>query len=396
MAEELHSESRAGDEAGRQYEREEKLRMFRELVDNITEYMHSRPPIKTVETSYREFLINLSQEVADPVVMLRQRGTQAPLFTEGNLSLVVGAAKSRKTTLMVALCATLLGGPQLGMEAVRQDYKVVYMDTEQGRNYAHMTARKIHRLMGWPLTENNPRLLYFDLREATVERRLQVLEEVLLCEQPNFLFLDGLVDICGDFNDNRHCGKLVNHLMKLASENNCHICAALHFNKDKATERGHLGAMYKQKCETTIDVVKLQGYSEARPSADGCRGVEFTAFTFATEGNHGLPVEFTPEGKPDAKKLSAEERQKAVLRQILTQATNPSLKLAPLKDEFMELYRDDSGKKVCSEYAERIIYKKKKEGFLSQLADKSYTLAEYVPATTQTEINTEEEDECPF
>ncbi len=396
MAEELHSESKAGDEAGRQYEREEKLRMFRELVDNITEYMHSRPPIKTVETSYREFLINLSQEVADPVVMLRQRGTQAPLFTEGNLSLVVGAAKSRKTTLMVALCATLLGGPQLGLEAVRQDYKVVYMDTEQGRNYAHMTARKIHRLMGWPLTENNPRLLYFDLREATVERRLQVLEEVLLCEQPNFLFLDGLVDICGDFNDNRHCGKLVNHLMKLASENNCHICAALHFNKDKATERGHLGAMYKQKCETTIDVVKLQGYSEARPSADGCRGVEFTAFTFATEGNHGLPVEFTPEGKTEAKDLSALERQKAVVRQIFAEATNPSLRPHVLKQMIVERYPKTGGGTIELRSTEKMLKDLKKAGFLTQLDNYDYILTKDVPAAKQTTINDNAEDECPF
>ncbi len=185
-------------------------------------------------------------------------------------------------------------------------------------------------------------------------------------------------------------------LMRLANENKCHICAALHFNKDKATERGHLGAMYKQKCETTIDVVKQEGYSEARPSQDGCRGAEFTAFTFATEGNHGLPVEFTPAGKPGDKDMSALDRQKIVVGQIFLEATNPSLRYSELARKIEDFYTDKDGKKVSYDGAANIVGKLKKAGFLKQLGDKSYILAENAPADTQTTINEEEEDELPF
>ncbi|MCD8301468.1 MAG: hypothetical protein LUC44_00450 [Prevotellaceae bacterium] len=36
------------------------------------------------------------------------------------------------------------------------------------------------------------------------------------------------------------------------------------------------------------------------------------------------------------------------------------------------------------------------ENFITQMGDGSYMLSKYVPAATQTTINTEEEDECPF
>ncbi len=376
---------------------EERTAKFKELCDNLIEYMKSRPPLKTGPGTCKEYLIDLSREVPNPVAMLKQERTDVAVFTEGNLSLIVGAAKSRKTTLMVALAAALLGKPQLGLKAVRDDFKVVYLDTEQGPNFAYMTARKVHQLMGWSDKENNPRFLYYEVCEAELERRLRTVEEVMLTDSPNFLFLDGIVDICKDFNNNEGCGNLVGKLMRLARENNCHICAALHFNKDGMTERGHLGAMYKQKCETTINVEIFDGYSKALPAENGCRGLPFEPFCFTMEGNNGLPVAYEVAGAPPkttsqkSGKKSAGDKMRDCVEAILRNAQGNRLRHGELVAEILQSYKKANGAPVSRKYAEDTVTRLKSDGFIAKLNNGDYMLEVHVKKNNlQTEIVTEE------
>lgn len=376
---------------------EERTAKFKELCDNLSEYMKSRPLPKAGTGTCKEFLIDLSREVPNPVAMLRQESTDVALFTEGNLSLIVGAAKSRKTTLMVALAAALLGKPQLGLKAVRDDFKVAYLDTEQGPNFAYMTARKVHQLMGWSDKENNPRFLYYEMCEADLARRLKTVEEVISEDKPNFLFLDGIVDICKDFNNNEGCGELVSNLMKLARGNNCHICAALHFNKDGMTERGHLGAMYKQKCETTISVEIFDGYSEARPADNGCRGLPFKPFCFTMEGNNGLPVAYEVAAAPTkttsqkSGKKSAGDKMRDCVEAILRNAQDNRLRHGALVTEILQSYKKANGAPVGRKYAEDTVTRLRRDGFVAKLNNGDYMLEVHVKRyNLQTEIATDE------
>ncbi|MCD8301862.1 MAG: AAA family ATPase, partial [Prevotellaceae bacterium] len=228
----------------------------------------------------RESALSLAEEYERPEGILVQESSDAPLMTREGLSLVLGPPKCRKTSLCVGIVTALLGHPLLGLYSPDEEKaarRVVLMfDTEQGRGYAQMTYRKVHKLMGWDTHRNNSRLVYIDLRPFTREQRVEMVRTAIEAYRPQVVFIDGIVDLCGDYNDQKECSTLMNLLLELAGSHGMHICSCLHTNKDGRTERGTLGAMYKQKAETTFYVKGYQEYSEVKPADGGCRQKPFT------------------------------------------------------------------------------------------------------------------------
>ncbi len=232
-------------------------------------------------------IIDVSVKEPEMRVLLQQTESGVSLLTEKTLSLVLGPPKSRKTMFLTAMCASLLGCKDLGMTALDPEgkFSAVYIDTEQSRGRAILTCRRIHRLAGWDEHEANPRLTYLSLRSNSQEECLAGVAWACRSFNPTVIFLDGLVDTCKDFNDIRESSNLVRHLMALGELYNTHICAALHVNKDKVTERGHLGAIYKQKADTTFFLKPSETMVEVSPDLQGCRDLPFLPmrFTFDEE-----------------------------------------------------------------------------------------------------------------
>ncbi len=341
-----------------------------------------------------EHLVDLTKRVPDPVALLYQEGTKRPVFTEGSLSLILGASKSRKTTLAVGLCAALLGKPMFGMLAARKDYKIAFVDTEQGLAFSHKTTRKIHKLMGWDTeTNKHDRLRYYDLREFDKEKRREFVLEVALQDKPDVLFIDGLVDLCDDFNDNKESSGLIDEYLKLSAENKMHICACLHVNKDGQTARGHLGAMYMQKCETTIKVIYHDYYSEVLPAVEGCRNLPFEKFAFQMVGFDGLPELFdashvaTTDGKPS----TAGERAKSIVEKVFA------------SNDFKLIQHNELSRRIVAEsgnFGTKPIGRRTAENYIRDLANSGYLIKDRVGGyslgrfneDTQTEIEYPEED----
>ncbi|MCD8266502.1 MAG: AAA family ATPase [Prevotellaceae bacterium] len=250
----------------------------------------------------RELEVSPCDDIADPLPILYQESGGAPVLTPGGLSLVLGPPKSRKTTLCLGLMAALLGRPTIGFAAASGSYKVVYVDTEQGQSYLVRTARRVYRLMGWDFGRPDKRVRFFDLRDpgqgrtgeaarlSVKAQRLAAVRQIAREQQPDALFIDGVADLCDDFNDNKACSPLIDELMRMAAEGRMHICACLHTNKDKTTERGHLGVMYKQKCETTFLLEAKGGRTRVAPAPDGCKQRPFETFWIETAEPYALPA----------------------------------------------------------------------------------------------------------
>ena len=79
--------------------------------------------------------------------------------------------------------------------------------------------------------------------------------------KPDAVFIDGVRDIIGDFNDNKESAELVQSLMSMASQKGICIWLALHMNPrpgndDESKMRGHLGTELGNKVTDTLVSIK--------------------------------------------------------------------------------------------------------------------------------------------
>lgn len=209
--------------------------------------------------------VDLSEKVPTPEPLLIQDSSGAILFTKGNISSIAGSEKSRKTFLETAIGAALLGDEQLTLSGVLENPKVVIIDTEQDTSDTHVITRRVHRMLGWDCGHSNKQLAVYNLRELDVEQRNIAVEKIIENETPDVCFIDGIVDLCEDFNDLKISGKVIGRMAAIASRTRTHICMCIHFNKGTNELRGHIGAFIKQKAELVIGVENKEGYSEVFP-----------------------------------------------------------------------------------------------------------------------------------
>lgn len=203
----------------------------------------------------------------------------------GNISAVVGAAKSKKTFL----CTALVGG----LLAEKGDFgitprlaKVLWVDTEQSLLHVRKVTERIHRLAGWNESRNCGMLRTLTLREVEPKRRAELLYMAIELYQPHLVVVDGISDLMYNTNDIEESDRIVGQLMALSTEHNCHIICVLHTNPNSDKARGHVGSALQRKAETVIFVHKVGDCSVVEPQF--CRNEEFEPFAFLID-EEGLP-----------------------------------------------------------------------------------------------------------
>ncbi|WP_337757789.1 AAA family ATPase, partial [Alistipes sp.] len=161
-------------------------------------------------------VIDLSEQLPDPQPIVRIWGNL--IASRGNVSTVVGLAKSRKTFLTAAVASGFLSSSDfLGFDTPATG-KVVYIDTEQARAHVHKVARRILRSIGLPTDHNHDKLVVAALRELTPDQRREATGEILRRYKPDLLILDGVADLCNDPNDLHESEALTYELMRWSSE----------------------------------------------------------------------------------------------------------------------------------------------------------------------------------
>ena len=231
------------------------------------------------------YLVDLTKPAPTVKPIIEHNGMM--IATLGNLSAVVGAAKSKKTFL----CTALVGG----LLSERGDFgitprlaKVLWVDTEQSNLHARKVIERIHRLAGWSEQSNNGMLHSLTLREVEPKLRADLLYMAIELYKPALVVIDGISDLMYNTNDIEESERIVGQLMALSSDYNCHILCVLHTNPNSDKARGHIGSTLQRKAETVIFVHKVGECSVVEPQF--CRNEEFEPFAFIID-EEGLPVE---------------------------------------------------------------------------------------------------------
>jgi len=199
------------------------------------------------------------------------KGVHHPLRfgTAGNISMIKGEEKARKSFLKSLILGCSFGGRSnvytnsidiIGHEL--QDKYVIDIDTEQDDFDSWQSAIRIPNMVG----EIPSNYLPLKLRERSPSERLQYIEWLFMeSEYRNKLgvvSIDGYVDLINDFNSLTESSNLTQKLMKWSSISKSHITGVLHLNPGSDKARGHLGTILQNKCETVVIIADKGTYKE--------------------------------------------------------------------------------------------------------------------------------------
>ncbi|MEI7897706.1 MAG: AAA family ATPase [bacterium] len=238
----------------------------------------------------------LSSVKVDPLVVVEKPPVivsmnDAPICTLGNITLLIGKAKSRKTFLLTSVAAAVLIG-HCNIDGLICDFPeeldVLYFDNEQGKYHLSKTVNRICIQAGHPCPTN---FHAYGLRPFTPAERVGAIEfTVQKLHRPALIIIDGLRDLLTrGINDEAEATVIMSKFLKWTYEKNCHILLVLHQNKNDQNARGHIGTEAVNKAETVLSVQKDNKNKEVTiVTPEFCRDVEFEPFAFIIDSK-GLP-----------------------------------------------------------------------------------------------------------
>ena len=216
------------------------------------------------------------------------------IATFGNFSASTGQAKSKKTfNISAMVAAAVTNTTVLNYRACLPEgkRKILYFDTEQSKYHCHNVLERIYKLSGLSVKKDDPRLLFWGLREYTPKLRIALIDYALRKHQEvGLVIIDGLRDLMYDINNGKEATDVMTVLMAWTSVYDLHIHTVLHLNKNDNNPRGHIGTELENKAETVLIISKnLQNnsISEVRPMH--MKDKEFSTFAFHIDDNK-LPV----------------------------------------------------------------------------------------------------------
>lgn len=235
---------------------------------------------------HEECRIDLSQVYERPPLAVSigsdQQGYPIPFATYGNISLIKGEEKARKSFLKSLILACAIGGNSIDYaEEIKghnlEDKYILDLDGEQDEYYAWLNGIRIPKMVG-ALPDNFHTI---KLREKSTKERNQYLDWLFMESQfknkIGLVSIDGYVDFVNNFNDLEECDRFTQRLMKYSSVTKCHITGILHLNPGTTKARGHLGTILQQKCESVINIQDGGSYSIVE--CQRARGKKFRDFT---------------------------------------------------------------------------------------------------------------------
>ena len=234
----------------------------------------------------RQYLLDARENYPEPYYMLEYNGV--PFSTIGGIQALSGQKKNGKTFVLAQLMAAILSDgnersrshlhglrvPRRTVEWMGHQPSVLYVDTEMEKLNSAKVLRRVHWLCNWDMDVPNERfhVLWLrgvtDVKDETGEvkerawsKRYRLIKAAIDILHPDAVFIDGIRDIIGDFNDNASSAALVGDLMALAEQKQICIWNTLHMNPrpgndDESKMRGHLGTELGNKITDTLVSIK--------------------------------------------------------------------------------------------------------------------------------------------
>ena len=219
-------------------------------------------------------LLDFAEPYRPPRYTMQRNGV--PFADVGELHIISGKPGHGKTGLMSQLMSTVLCG-QFGntqrcdvIHCIRDKHtgeieekvvptRVLYIDTEQGKDDTIAIKNRVCSLAGIDYTKPSDQFYILRLRdtEEAADRWKKILKAIWQVE-PTDIFLDGLLDIVKDYNDQVECQPIIRKCMMLATYYDASLWAVLHENPLVDKLVGVLGSITQRKVSEIFTVQKIK------------------------------------------------------------------------------------------------------------------------------------------
>ena len=293
--------------------------------------MDARPPVPEFLKDDEWFDVDVGADFLDfdkpykpPRYTLERNGV--PFADVGEIHIVSGKPGNGKTGLMAQFVATTLGG-RFGNTVSRivghkvtgseefevKPTRILYVDTEQGEDDTIGFKNRVLSMAGVDKETAKQHLKVLRLRdtELAMDRWRKILKAIWQL-QPTDIFLDGMLDIVEDYNDQKECQPIIRKCMMLATHYDASLWAVLHENPLVDKLVGTLGSITQRKVSEIFTVIKVKQAdlktNEQRPDMpeiyfrvkqNKARGKDVSDWLFqyvTNAGGWGQPVEIQDNG----------------------------------------------------------------------------------------------------
>lgn len=187
-----------------------------------------------------------------------------PFAPLGGIHGLTGQPGHGKTFTFTQLMVAILKGDFYGLhyELSREipEPRVLYIDTEMEKGNTQLVMLRVYEMMGWSRAEEQQQFRILWLREEVkAEDRWRKTLKAIDTMRPTVVFLDGLIDVIGDFNDNRECQILIYQCMATASKYGISMWLLLHENPGSEKMVGHAGSFLERKATDVLKTKKEKG-----------------------------------------------------------------------------------------------------------------------------------------
>ena len=308
------------------------------------------------ETQVDEDFLDFDEPYRPPRYTMERGGV--PFADVGELHIISGKPGNGKTGLMSQLEAATLGrqfGNTIAREvghivrdaegnivvggdkrptfAVRPT-RILHIDTEQGKDDTIAFKNRVISMSGVAAQEAKEHFFILRLRDTELAQdRWKKILKAIYVVQPTDIFLDGMLDIVEDYNDQKECQPIIRKCMMLATYYDTSLWAVLHENPMVDKLVGTLGSITQRKVSEIFTVIKVKQadlkendrradlpdiYFRVKQNKARGRDVSDWLFQYVTNaGGWGQPVEIEDNGVrvADSKEIAfmkeADERLKA-------------------------------------------------------------------------------------
>ena len=195
-----------------------------------------------------------------------------PFADVGELHIISGKPGNGKTGLMSQLEAATLGGRfgnticrEIGHKMEGQDAymavptRILHIDTEQGKDDTIAFKNRVISMSGMDKEQAKQHFFILRLRdtESARDRWRKILKAIYMVK-PTDIFLDGMLDIVEDYNDQKECQPIIRKCMMLATYYDTSLWAVLHENPLVDKLVGTLGSITQRKVSEIFTVIKVK------------------------------------------------------------------------------------------------------------------------------------------
>lgn len=186
--------------------------------------------------------------------------SNVPCAPVGGLHVITGQPGHGKTNTQAQIIAAYLGDSGHNMVYNLDDKphpKVLYVDTEMEPENTMMLNLRVCAMTGREFhTKYNDFALLVLRNEVSAEDRWLKILKAIYEQRPNVVFIDGMIDIVADFNDNRQCQELIFKCMAMAVHYDINLWCTIHQNPNSDKMTGHQGSFLQRKATDIFQTKK--------------------------------------------------------------------------------------------------------------------------------------------